>query len=88
MLQAVDPEKYPRRSDFVSRKSWSEFLDLVSVSRPNYLGLLNPFHVGCDPCTYHYDAVVKMESFTQDARYQLGHSLCILLYTFQVPPNK
>ena len=69
MLQAVDPEKYPRRSDFVSRKSWSEFLDLVSVSRPNYLGLLNPFHVGCDPCTYHYDAVVKMESFTPDARY-------------------
>lgn len=72
--RAVDPEKYPSRSDFVKKKSWPQFLDLVASSRPNYLGLLNPFNVGCDPCTYHYDAVVKMETFQEDVRFILSKS--------------
>jgi len=33
-------------------------------------GLLRPLHRGCDPCTYHYDVPVMMETFDRDIRLQ------------------
>ena len=31
-------------------------------------GLLRPLHQGCDPCTFHYDVPVMMETFDRDIR--------------------
>ena len=43
LVQAVNPERYPRRSDFFTPKTWDQYLDLVAKSdNLNYLGLLFP----------------------------------------------
>ena len=51
------------------------FRSLVGVIRygyvhfqVNYLGLLEPLHRKCSPCTYHYNAIVHMETFNRDSR--------------------
>ena len=63
------------RSDFQGAHvpSWLEYLHLVAESKQkNYLGLLLPVYLGCDPCSIQYDAVVKMETFNADSRYLRG----------------
>ena len=59
------------RVDFARAKplQWRQFLHLVAVNyQENYLGLLDPNYKRCDPCTIKYDAVIKMETFTEDSR--------------------
>ena len=69
-VQAVNPDKYPGRSDFFTNRTWPEFLELVAASRdPNYLGLLLPLHLRCAPCTFSYDAILNMDTFEQDVRH-------------------
>jgi len=73
--KAVDPEDFPSRREFVKPRSWSEFLTRVAAAQEeNYLGLLRPLHRGCDPCTYHYDVPVMMETFDRDIRAVLESS--------------
>ena len=64
--------KVKGRADFQGAHvpSWLEYLQLVAASKlKNYLGLLLPVYLGCDPCSIKYDAVVKMETFDADSRY-------------------
>ena len=69
LCQAVNPDKYPSRSDFFSPRTWPEYLDLVAKSDDlNYLGLLYPFHLRCRICTFNYDAIIKMETYEEDIR--------------------
>ena len=66
----MNPDKYPGRSDFFTKRTWPEFLELVAASRdPNYLGLLLPLHLRCAPCTFSYDAILNMDTFEQDVRH-------------------
>ena len=65
--------KVAGRSDFQGPHvpSWLEYLHLVAESKQkNYLGLLLPVYLGCDPCSVRYDAVVRMETFIADSRYR------------------
>ena len=60
----------PGRVDFARARplQWRQFVHLVANKKQNnYLGLLNPNHMQCDPCTINYDAVIKMESYDQDS---------------------
>ena len=66
--RAVDPARFPSRSFYTVPRTWQEYLVAVAAANQNYLGLLNPFYRGCDPCTYHYDAIIRMETFEQDVR--------------------
>ena len=64
--------KVKGRSDFQGAHvpSWLEYLNLVAESKQkNYLGLLLPVYLGCDPCSVQYDAVIRMETFNADSRY-------------------
>lgn len=69
--------------------SWDQFVSLVAAryshhcSKPryfsssdsdNYLGLMRTLAAGCDPCSFHYDAVVRMESYEEDSRALLDLS--------------
>ena len=36
----------------------------------NYLGLLLPVYLDCDPCFVQYEALVRMETFNADSRYR------------------
>ena len=57
----------PGRIDFSGAKplKWRQFLHLVAETKDvNYLGLLNPNYIQCDPCMVNYDAVIKMETYT------------------------
>ena len=48
------------------------------ASKEDYLkGFLHPLHCVCEPCTFHYDAVLRMETFDQDSRY-----VDLLIYFF------
>ena len=66
--EVVDPEKYPGRSDFLISRKWEEYLDLIAENDLNYLGLLYPFHLRCEPCRYNYDAIIRMETFQEDIK--------------------
>ena len=66
--EVVDPEKYPGRRDFLIPRRWEEYLDLIAENDLNYLGLLYPFHLRCDPCRYNYDAIIRMETFEEDIK--------------------
>ena len=36
----------------------------------NYLGLTRPLHATCNLCTNLYNAVIHMETYHHDSRYQ------------------
>ena len=75
-LQSIESPlvmKVAGRSDFQGAHvpSWLEYLRLVAESKQkNYLGLLLPVYLGCDPCNMQYDAVVRMETFNADSRFR------------------
>ena len=57
-------------SDFAQAKplKWNKYIHLVANSKEeSYLGLLNPNNIHCNPCMFHYDAVIKMETFDRDS---------------------
>ena len=48
-----------------------EYLHLMAESKENnYLGLLLPVCLDCDPCSVQYEALVRMETFNADSRYR------------------
>ena len=51
---------------------WDQYLQLLAETKEeNYLGLLLPLHRKCAPCDVQYDAIIKMENFSQDLRFSL-----------------
>ena len=60
----------PGRVSFAQKKplEWRQFVHLVAnKEQNNFLGLLNPNHIQCDPCNINYDAVIKMENYDEDS---------------------
>ena len=83
LIQAIESPmvmKVSGRSEWAGQKvpSWLQYLQMVANSKQkNYLGLLLPLYLGCDPCKLNYDAVIRMETFNADTRYR--YSACTLL---------
>ena len=48
--------------------SWEKYISLVAKREPAYDGLSDSVFDKCSPRTYHYDAVIMMETFDQDSR--------------------
>ena len=50
------------------------FLSMVNtiarsvVSEDNYLGLTRPLYLTCNLCKNQYDAIIMMETYTEDSR--------------------
>ena len=42
---------------------------------------INPMYQLCAPCSRHYDAIIRMETFESDARYLLCIVRIVLLIT-------
>ena len=72
-MSRADSESFLERPDFPkggTPPTWEKFIYLVATSTSNnYLGMMRPLVVGCGPCTYEYDAVIMMETYDQDSRY-------------------
>ena len=49
------------------------------VSEDNYLGLTRPLYLTCNLCNNLYDAVIMMETYTQDSRYTYI-TVCVSVY--------
>ena len=58
--------KFPRSDP----PSWEEYLHLVAVKdkAKDLNGLSGGVFEKCSPCSYHFDAVIKMETFAEDSR--------------------
>ena len=54
--------KFPRKNP----PSWSEYIAKVGAGQTD--GLSDSVFTKCSPCTHHFDAVIKMESFDEDSR--------------------
>jgi hypothetical protein len=50
--------------------SWEKYIRMVGerVSAKDLNGLSEGVFGKCSPCSYHYDAVLKMETFNEDSR--------------------
>ena len=72
-MASADSDSFLERPDFPkggTPPTWEKFIYLVATSTStNYLGMMRPLVVGCGPCTYHYDAVIMMETYDQDTRW-------------------
>ena len=53
------------------------------VSEDNYLGLTRPLYLTCNLCKNQYDAVIMMETYTEDSRYSWLVDTQIYLDMFQ-----
>ena len=59
-------KKFPR----FNPPSWSEYIS--HVSNPSYSdSMSDSLFSKCSPCTFHYDAIIRMEKFNADSRYVL-----------------
>jgi len=47
--------------------SWEKYIRSV-VSEDNYLGLTRPLYLTCNLCKNQYDAIIMMETYTEDSR--------------------
>ena len=59
-------EKFPRKNP----PTWEQYIHLVAMRDParDLNGLSGGVVEKCSPCHYHFDAVIKMESFNKDSR--------------------
>ena len=58
--------KFPRKNP----PTWEQYIHLVATRDParDINGLSGGVYEKCSPCEYHYDAVIKMETFNEDSR--------------------
>merc|ERR1711892_211765 len=50
-----------------SHPTWEKYIRAV-VSEDNYLGLTRPLYLTCNLCKNQYDAIIMMETYTEDSR--------------------